>query len=116
LRVSLAPVPASIVAGSSVGVTDTVTNGGASSAAASTTRFFLSTNYQLDAGDTPLEPTRSVQALGPGASNAKLTTVVIPTGTAPGSYYIIAKTDADDVVAEANEGNNTAWRATTIVQ
>jgi subtilase family serine protease len=40
--------------------------------------------------------------------------VVIPTGTA-GSYYIIAKTDADGVVAESNEANNTAWRSTTIV-
>jgi subtilase family serine protease len=114
LRVSLSPVPSSIVAGASVNLTDTVINGGASSAAASTTRYFLSTNYQLDAGDIPLEGSRSVQAVGPGTSNAGLTSVVIPTGTG-GSYYIIAKTEADGVVAESNEANNTAWRSTTIV-
>jgi subtilase family serine protease len=115
LRVSLASVPSSIAAGASVSLTDTVTNSGAGSAGASTTRFFLSVNYQLDAGDVQLAESRSVPVLAPGTSSAKTTSVVIPAGTAAGSYFILVKTDADGVVAEANEGNNTAWRSTSIV-
>jgi subtilisin family serine protease len=115
LRVSLAAVPSSIAAGAAVSLTDTVTNGGAGSAEASTTRFYLSKNLQLDAADLELAESRAVPALEPAASNAGTTSVVIPAGTAAGSYYIIAKTDADDEVAEGNESNNTTSRFTSIV-
>jgi len=49
---------------------------------------------------------RAIPALAPGATSSGSTTVTIPAGTATGNYYIIAKADADNVVAETNKGNN----------
>lgn len=59
----------------------------------SATAFFLSTNFTLDAGDTALDGTRAVGTLAPGASSSGATTLTIPSGTASGLYYIIAKAD-----------------------
>jgi len=36
-------------------------------------------------------------------------TVTIPAGLADGTYDIGATVDADNVISESNEGNNTAW-------
>src|SRR5947199_124852 len=41
----------------------------------------------------------------PMASSAK---AAIPVGTATGTYYLIAKVDADNAVSETNESNNTS--------
>jgi subtilase family serine protease len=35
----------------------------------------------------------------------------VPPTLAPGSYFLIARADADDVVTEATETNNTRTRA-----
>jgi subtilase family serine protease len=45
---------------------------------------------------------RSVDPLAAGASS----TATIPAGTAAGSYYILAFTDASGTVTEASETNN----------
>jgi hypothetical protein len=71
-----------------------------------TTRFYLSRNVALDAGDVPFASGRSVPDIAAGASNAGMTTLTIPPGTAPGSYYVLAKADGDGVVAEGIETNN----------
>ncbi len=92
--------------GTNISVTDTTTNIGLGAAGASTTRFYLSTNSTLDAGDTLLGG-RAVPALGAGASSTGSTSVTIPGGTAPGTYYIIARADDLNVIAEINENNNT---------
>jgi subtilase family serine protease len=60
----------------------------------------------LDAADVPLGE-RAVAALGPGAVEAAATSLVIPADTAGGSYYVLARADADDLVAETSEANNT---------
>jgi len=59
----------------------------------------------LDASDVPLG-SRAVPALAAGASNSGSTAVTIPTGTASGTYYILAVADADNVVVETGENNN----------
>ena len=59
-------------------VSDTTTNDGAGAAAASVTRFYLSSNSSFDAGDTLLDGARSVPALDPGISSVGLTTITIP--------------------------------------
>ncbi len=107
LTVSMLQAPLTVAAGAVITVSDTVKNLGASPAGASTTRFYLSTNFTLDTADIPLAGTRSVPALVPGGFNTGTTAVTIPAGLAPGSYYLIAKTDADDVVQETTESNNT---------
>ena len=49
-------------------------------------------------------------ALGAGATSVGSTSLPIPVGTATGTYYLIAKADADNAVAETQEGNNTNAR------
>jgi subtilase family serine protease len=93
-------------AGQSIKVADTTGNPGTGPAGLSTTRYSLSTDPILDAGDTALG-FRSVPALQPGGSNKGSVNVTIPAATAPGTYYVIAKADAYGVVAETNENNNT---------
>ncbi len=110
LWVSTMTVPFTIVAGSTVSVTETVLNQGAGAAGASTTRFYLSTNVSLDAADVVLDGSRGVPALAPGASSGGTTQVTIPAGTAPGTYYFFVKADGDGAVVESQEGNNISWR------
>jgi hypothetical protein len=55
-----------------------------------------------------------VAPLAGGASSAGTTTITIPSGTAPGSWFVIARTDAGDAVLESTEGNNTAARAVQV--
>jgi subtilase family serine protease len=103
---SLTLSAASLPAGSNLTVSDTVKNLGAGIAAASTTRFYLSTNASLDGSDVALTPARAVPPLGDGASSSGATSVNIPSTIAPGTYYVIAQADADGVVAESTETNN----------
>jgi subtilase family serine protease len=98
----------SVAAGAGLIVTDSVLNVGAGAAGASTTRFYLSTNTVIDAGDLAIATGRAVPGLGGGASSLGSTSVTIPAGTAAGSYYLIAKADGDGAVAESVETNNTS--------
>jgi subtilase family serine protease len=109
--VSTLQVPSKVVAGAVVSVTDTTKNQGAGVTAPSTTRFYLSANATLDAGDVLLDGSRAVPSLAGGASSAGSTSVTIPWGLTPGTYYLIAKADADGSVAESAENNNAAARA-----
>jgi subtilase family serine protease len=97
-----------------VSVSDTVVNQGGGPAAASATRYFLSTNFTLDAADTLLTASRAIPALAPNASSAGVTAVPIPAGLAPGTYYLFVKADGDTAVTESQEGNNTNWRAVLV--
>jgi subtilase family serine protease len=98
--------PASAGAGTSIMVTDTTTNSGRGPAAASTTRFYLSADFTLDAGDVTLQD-RAVPALAGLASSSASTFLTIPASTGDGSYYLIAKADGPNSVAESSETNNT---------
>jgi subtilase family serine protease len=95
-------------------VTETTTNQGAGGAGQSTTRFYLSANYLLDAGDVLLTGGRSVPSLSAGASSSGQTSLAIPAGTPAGVYYLIALADADGAVAETQEGNNATARSIAI--
>lgn len=101
----------SVPAGAAVNVTDTVMNQGADAAAPTITRFYLSKNAILDAGDVALAPGRAVPDLASGASNSGMTPLTIPLGTTSGSYYVLAKADGDSVVGESLETNNVTARA-----
>ena len=101
--------PSVAAAGSSITVSDTTKNLGAGDSAASNTRFYLSTNAALDAGDLLLG-SRAVAALAPNASETGSASVTIPASVAAGYYYLIAKADGDDALGETNEFNNTLVR------
>ena len=78
------------------------------------TRFYLSKNSVLDALDLVLAAVRPVPSLAAGAFSSGSTYVMIPAGTAPGPYYVIAKADSDQSVAESSETNNTRPRAVQV--
>lgn len=114
LTVSSLTAPAKGGAGASIVVTDTTANRGGGTVAASTTRFYLSSNGSLDAGDVLLPGGRAVPALDPGISSTGSTTTTLPANVATGTYYVIAKADADDLLTETQESNNTSARLITV--
>jgi subtilisin family serine protease len=91
---------------SSFTVAETVENQGALAAGPTTLRFYLSTNAVVDAADTLLA-SRDVPALAVGASSAASTALTIPVGKPSGTYFLIAQADADGIVEEGDEANNT---------
>ena len=54
------------------------------------------------------------RSLLPGQSSAASTSLTIPAGAASGTFFIIAKTDADGLLAETSEANNTRTDTITI--
>jgi len=70
------------------------------------TRYFLSANATLEAGDTPLQG-RSVGPLAAGVNATGTATLTLPSVVAAGSYYLLAQADGDGTVGELNEVNNT---------
>lgn len=108
LVVSSMTAPLRAAAQSSIVVSDTTVNSGANPVPASTTAFYLSSNFNLDAGDTRLPQVRAVPALAVGGSSTGSTSVTLPV-LAPGSWYLLAAADDGNVIAESNEGNNTRF-------
>jgi subtilisin family serine protease len=106
LIVSAFSAPSTAGTLSALTVADTTTNQGGLGAEATTLRFYLSVNAVLDPDDMPLG-SRSVPPLAVGAESSGSTELALPAGTAAGSYFLIARADADSVVAEGDEGNNT---------
>jgi subtilase family serine protease len=106
LLVGSLTAPATATPGAAITVTDTTRNQGGGAAGASTTRFYLSTNTLLDGSDVPLG-SRPVGALAPGAGSIAATTVTLPASLAVGTYWVLAQADADGVVGETVETNNT---------
>ncbi len=87
-------------------VTDTIKNQGTVPVSESVTGFYLSLNGTYDSTD-PFLGSRVVGSLGPSATNTASTEVIIPPGTTPGLYSVIAVADVNGVVAESVETNNT---------
>jgi subtilase family serine protease len=113
LIISSLTAPATACAGQTITVCVTTKNQGAGTAGPSTKKFYFSTNCAYDAGDTYLGQ-GSVPSLDPGESDLECFTVTIPSDKATGTYYIIAKADADGIVAEQNENNNTKCKSIKI--
>jgi len=98
--------PATVTAGVSFSASDTTQNQGGAASTPSVTRFYLSANGVADPADLVVGD-RVVPGLAPGTSHGTATTLVVPPGTAPGRYYLIARVDADAAVPEYGETNNT---------
>jgi subtilisin family serine protease/subtilase family serine protease len=113
LTVTALTGPTSAVAGTTISASDTTKNQGVDATPASVTSFYLSSNSTLDAGDLLLG-SRAVSSLGPGLSQVGPAALAIPVSTPAGSYYIIAKSDGPDAIAEALENNNTRTKTITI--
>jgi len=107
LDITSMSVPAAASAGQSIVITETTKNAGGGIAEPSLTQFYISDNSTLGPSDTVIG-SRVVPALAAGVSSSGSTTVTIPQGTATDTWYIIAKADAEDVVTEISESNNTS--------
>jgi len=110
LLISTLSAPDSAAPGASITVSDTTQNTGGTEASTTTTRFYLSRDQILDASDLLLG-SRTVPRLAPRESSAGSTTLTLPTGLAPGMYYVIAVADGLNSVFEWSESNNTAVAA-----
>lgn len=109
LSVTLGPVGGTFLPGQEVTITLTVRNTGSAAADNFVTRIVLSRNNIFGDGDDVSVEEIVEQGLGgilPGESFTETGSIFIPMGAAPGSYFILAKIDANDVVAESNEANN----------
>jgi subtilase family serine protease len=114
LVVSSFTTPAMAAAGGVISVTETTANQGTAAVGASTTRFYLSTNWQLDGADTQLNGTHAVPQLGPSGNHTATTSLTIPAGTLSGAYYLLAVADATNAVPETQESNNATSRGIQI--
>ena len=114
LVVTSLTAPAMAGAGTVISVTDTTSNQGTATVAASTTRFYLSANWQLDGGDTQLDGIHAVPQLDASGASTATTFLTIPAGTLSGAYYLLAVADAAGVVAETSESNNIESRGLQI--
>lgn len=112
LTVTTVTGPTNAAGGATITVGDTTKNVGQGTAPASQTRFYLSTDNILDAGDTFLGA-RSVPALASGALSTGSISVIVPTGIG-GAFFIIAQSDGGGTVAEFAETNNTRSRGISI--
>ena len=105
LVVTALTVPAAVAVGATFDVSDITKNQGADPSPASTTSFLVSTNYILDAADTPIG-TRAVPGIGAGVSHPATTSLTLPPSVTPGTYVVFAKADATSQVTETSEANN----------
>lgn len=105
--------PSRTSAGATISVKDMTWNKGSDKANTFKIRFYLSADTILDVGDSSLGE-RSISELAGGTKSTGTTSVNIPSGTTPGMYFIIGKADADNVITENNENNNTKYRMITI--
>jgi subtilase family serine protease len=110
LTVTAITAPASAAAGASIPLSDSTTNQGGAAAGPSTTAFYLSSNSIFDASDVRLGA-RMVPSLAPGVGSSASTTLTLPAATSSGVYYVIARADDTDAVAETSETNNTRTSA-----
>jgi subtilase family serine protease len=82
-----------------------IQNAGNTLASSSSVGFYLSTNQTLDASDVLLS-TATGFSLSAAQMSTRSATLVIPTGTAAGSYYVLFAADPTNAVSETNENNN----------
>jgi len=107
--------PSTAAAGANVVIDETTSNKAAVPVGGSTTGYYLSIDAIFDGADVLLG-SRSVPALAAKGRSAASTTVTIPLATTPGKYFLLAVSDAADVVTEADESNNLRSRSITITQ
>ena len=110
MTVSSLSAPSATGCGKSITLTSTTKNSGPGDAAASTTRFYLSTDNELNGSDIALGE-GAISAMAAGTTTSGSVSIIIPGGLSSGTYYILAQADADKAVSELNETNNVTARS-----
>lgn len=104
---AVTPNAASVDAGKTLMVANTVRNQGQSASSAFMVVFRLSPNAIYgDADDVLLPAKRTVAMLAAGAPSVATTGLMIPKTVAAGQYHVCAMADPGNAVSELDEGNN----------
>lgn len=111
--VSISASPASVLAGGTLDVSDTVRNGGVVAAGAFQVAIYLSRDATLDAQDVLLG-VRAVAGLAPGASTSAGGALVVPPAIGAGTWWCGMLVDAQGEVAEVSELDNALVAGTAI--
>ena len=107
LRIDSMVIEGYVFNGADLSVTATIENSGPFAIPAQTTRFYLSSDAQFDAGsDLLLGSDEQVGVLEPGNSFDVSLDLVIPGSVVEGNYHVIAVADAPGDLEESNEVNN----------
>jgi len=99
-------IPARVERGGSFIITDRTKNEGLAKAERSKTRYYLSTDTNMDLADRRLRGRRRVRAIDGGKASRGRAKVTIPFTTPAGLYYVIGCADDKNDVVESEEGNN----------
>ncbi len=100
--------------GNPVTVTEITQNIGILDAPASTTRYYLSDTFPTDPRTAQIIGERQVPLLGPGESSEPNTLQFnLPNDLPEGVYFMAACADADNGIAELDEGNNCSFNQLT---
>jgi len=93
------------VPGDTISIDDTIHNDGEVDAGAFRVAYFLSDDPSISTDDLLLA-TRTLVSLSAGEESSDTTLIVIPPGTAPGTWWLGAVVDDQDSVAENDEDDN----------
>jgi len=110
---ALSSVPTTIPKGSTFTITDTTKNSFGPVLINTVTRFYLSRDTAVNAGDVVLTE-RTVPPLNPGQTSTASTSVTMPAGTSAGTWRVIANAEAGSQVMELKENNNTRVITVTV--
>ncbi len=113
LKAVVVAVPASGAPGGKLAISETTSNDGTAAATTSRTQYHLSADLLRGAGDVAIG-SRWVSPLAAGASSPANLSLTVPTGTTLGNYYVIACSDDQRTVAEANEQDNCGVSTRTV--
>lgn len=113
LIISSLSTPVSAITGNTLSFNYTIKNQGTTTAGSSTTQFYLSQDNTLDASDTSLG-TSSVASINAGRSKNIAFSALLDSNLTPGTYYIFAKADTNNVVTEYDEANNISSKSISI--
>jgi hypothetical protein len=95
LTVTRTTAPTTATTGKAFRVETGVRNAGLGRSAATTVRYYLSTDQRKDRGDRALGGSARLKSLIGGTSWDVGAKVTVPKGTSPGRYYVIACVEAD---------------------
>jgi subtilase family serine protease len=90
-----------------------IINQGTTTAASSNVGYYLSSDATLSSGDILLT-SAATGTLSAGGYASLYPSFTVPTGTAPGSYYVLFVADYQNTVSETNENNNVSAVSMTV--